>query len=47
MLLTDIENAARQDLFDPAGSSQRWATSDIDRAIDTVVRVFYDTHRHL
>ena len=37
MLLSDIENAVRQDLFDPAGSSQRWATSDIDRAIDEAV----------
>ncbi len=37
MLLTDIENAVRQDLFDPAGSAQRWATSDIDRAIDKAV----------
>src|ERR1700682_1991927 len=36
-LLSDIENAVRQDLFDPAGSSQRWATSDIDRAIDKAV----------
>ncbi len=38
MLLTDIETTVRQDLFDPAGSaSQRWATSDIDRAIDKAV----------
>ncbi len=38
MLLTDIETAARQDLFDPAGnSSQRWQNSDIDRAIDKAV----------
>jgi hypothetical protein len=37
MLLSDIENAARQDLFDPAGVNQRWATSDIDRAIDKAV----------
>ncbi len=38
MLLADIETAVRQDLFDPAGSaSQRWATSDIDRAIDKAV----------
>ena len=35
MLLSDIETAVRQDLFDPLGASnQRWATSDIDRAID-------------
>ena len=38
MLLADIETAVRQDLFDPAGSaSQRWANSDIDRAIDKAV----------
>ncbi len=35
MLLSDIETALRQDLFDPlGGSSQRWLTSDLDRAID-------------
>ena len=35
MLLSDVETAVRQDLFDPlGGTSQRWATSDIDRAID-------------
>ena len=37
MLLTDLENAVRQDLFDPAGASQRWQTSDIDRALDKAV----------
>lgn len=38
MLLTDIEAAVRQDLFDPAGNnSQRWQNSDIDRAIDKAV----------
>lgn len=38
MLLSDVETAARQDLFDPLGSStQRWQTSDIDRAIDKAV----------
>lgn len=38
MLLSDIETAARQDLFDPLGNpSQRWATSDLDRAIDKAV----------
>ena len=40
MLLSDIETAVRQDLFDPAGSSQRWQTSDIDRAIDKAVDRF-------
>lgn len=35
MLLSDVETMVRQDLFDPLGASnQRWATSDIDRAID-------------
>lgn len=38
MLLTDIETATRQDLFDPLGGpNQRWQTSDIDRAIDKAV----------
>ncbi|MGH2486663.1 MAG: hypothetical protein ACRDHE_11680, partial [Ktedonobacterales bacterium] len=35
MLLTDVENATRQDLFDTGAS--RWANSDIDRAIDKAV----------
>src|SRR5918911_1899507 len=37
MILSDIENACRLDLFDPAGANQRWATSDLDRAIDKAV----------
>src|SRR6266700_1463466 len=37
MLLSDVETAVRLDLFDPAGANQRWATSDIDRAIDKAV----------
>src|SRR5437660_2477784 len=38
MLLSDIETAARQDLFDPLGGpNQRWTTSDLDRAIDKAV----------
>ena len=37
MILSDVEALVRQDLFDPAGGSQRWATSDIDRAIDKAV----------
>lgn len=38
MLLSDVENMVRQDLFDPLGNaSQRWQTSDIDRAIDKAV----------
>ncbi len=38
MLLSDVETLVRQDLFDPVGSSSpRWATSDIDRAIDKAV----------
>ncbi len=38
MILSDIETAVRQDLFDPlGGASQRWLTSDLDRAIDKAV----------
>ncbi len=38
MLLSDIETLVRQDLFDPpGGATQRWQTSDIDRAIDKAV----------
>lgn len=35
MLLSDVENATRQDLFDTGAT--RWANSDIDRAIDKAV----------
>ncbi|GHO78622.1 hypothetical protein KSD_63930 [Ktedonobacter sp. SOSP1-85] len=37
MLLSDVENACRLDLFDPAGASQRWSNADLDRAIDKAV----------
>jgi len=37
MLLSDIENAARLDLFDPTGSNQRWTNQDLDRAINKAV----------
>lgn len=38
MILSDIETAVRQDVFDPLGGpNQRWLTSDIDRAIDKAV----------
>ncbi len=37
MLLSDVEAATRQDLFDPSGTNQRWQLSDIDRAIDKAV----------
>ncbi len=37
MILSDVEALVRADLFDPAGATQRWATSDIDRAIDKAV----------
>ncbi len=38
MLLSDVETMVRQDLFDPlGGASLRWATSDLDRAIDKAV----------
>lgn len=37
LLLSDLENKLRQDLEDPAGANQRFATSDLDRAIDRAV----------
>ena len=37
MLLSDIENFVRQDLFDFIGTNQRWQTSDLDRSIDKAV----------
>lgn len=37
MLLSDVENLVRLDLFDPVGPNQRWTTSDIDRAIDKAI----------
>lgn len=37
MLLSDIENAVRQDLFDPTSGTERWQNTDIDRAIDKAV----------
>lgn len=38
MMLSDVETLVRQDLFDPVGgASLRWATSDLDRAIDKAV----------
>jgi hypothetical protein len=38
MLLSDVETAVRQDLFDPEnGSSLRWQNADIDHAIDKAV----------
>ena len=37
MLLSDVENACRLDLFDPAGASLRWSNADLDRAIDKAV----------
>lgn len=38
MFLSDVETDVRLDLFDPlGGSSQRWQTSDLDRAIDKAV----------
>jgi hypothetical protein len=37
MILSDLEAEVRQDLFDPAGATQRWQTSDIDRALDKAV----------
>lgn len=38
MLLSDTEALVRQDLFDPpSATAQRWATADLDRAIDKAV----------
>ena len=38
MILSDVISLVRQDLFDPSGgASQRWADSDISRAIDKAV----------
>lgn len=37
MLLSDVEMAVRQDLFDPSGPTPRWQNSDIDRVIDKAV----------
>ncbi len=37
MLLSDVEGYVRQDLFDPVSATERWQTSDIDRAIDKAV----------
>lgn len=47
MLLTDIETAVRQDLFDPAGANQRWATSDLDRAIDKAVERYSEYYPNI
>ena len=37
MLLSDIDKLLRLDLFDPSRINQRWANSDLDRAIDKAV----------
>ncbi|WP_376795825.1 hypothetical protein [Thermogemmatispora sp.] len=37
MNLTDIENALRLDLFDPAGPDERWSNADLERAINKAV----------
>ncbi len=37
MILSDIEAALRLDLFDPAGTNERWSQADLDRAIDKAV----------
>lgn len=37
LTLTDLENRLRTDLNDPAGGNQRFAQSDLDRAIDRAV----------
>jgi hypothetical protein len=40
VILSDIEGYVRQDLFDPSGGTPRWATSDLDRAIDKAVDIY-------
>src|SRR5438067_7700820 len=47
MILADIETLVRDDLFDPAGASQRWATSDIDRAIDKAVERYTEYYPNI
>lgn len=37
MLLADLENLVRLDLFDPVGANQRWSQADVERAIDQAV----------
>lgn len=47
MLLSDLENLVRLDLFDPAGSNQRWSQSDIDRAIDKAVERYSEYYPNI
>ena len=47
MLLSDVEALVRQDLFDPAGANQRWATTDIDRAIDKAVERYTEYYPNI
>src|SRR5689334_10457881 len=47
MQLSDIENAVRQDLFDPAGANQRWSSSDVDRAIDKAVERYSEYYPNI
>lgn len=48
MLLSDVEAAVRQDLFDPAGSAtQRWSNADLDRAIDKAVDRYSQYYPHI
>ena len=47
MLLSDIESAVRLDLFDPAGSNQRWTNQDLDRAIDKALDRYSEYYPNL
>lgn len=47
MLLSDLENLVRLDLFDPVGSNQRWSQSDIERAIDKAVERYSEYYPNI
>ena len=47
MLLSDLENLVRLDLFDPVGGNQRWSQSDIDRAIDKAVERYSEYYPNI
>ncbi|GHO85795.1 hypothetical protein [Dictyobacter formicarum] len=47
MLLTDLENLVRLDLFDPAGPNQRWSQADIDRSLDKAVERYSEYYPNI